>query len=330
MGQKINYWRDKKVLITGCNGFLGSWLTKTLVDLGAKVTGLIRDEISDSLLVSSGYIKKINQVRGTVEDYDLMERVLNEHNIDTCFHLAAQAIVDVANKNPLSTFKSNIMGGWNVLEACRRCDNVKRIVIASSDKAYGSQKKLPYREDFRLQGLHPYDVSKSSLDMISLMYFHTYRLPLGISRCANIYGPGDLNFSRIIPDTIRALVLNKRPIIRSDGKFIRDYLFVEDAVEAYLNLARNLDRKNIRGQAFNFGNQKPISVLELVRKIIAISGKKKNKPKILSKAKYEIKEQHLDCKKARALLKWRPTYNLDKGLEHTYVWYEKYLEGIFK
>jgi len=330
MEQKIKYWRNKKVFITGCNGFLGSWLTKTLVDYGARVTGLIRDEVPDSLLVSKGYINKINQIRGTMEDYELIERALNEDSIDTCFHLAAQAIVEVANRNPLSTFRSNIMGGWNVLEACRRCHSVKRVVIASSDKAYGIHKKLPYKEDFKLQGTHPYDASKSCLDILSLMYFHTYGVPVGISRCANIYGPGDLNFSRIIPDTMRSLILDRRPIIRSDGKFVRDYIFVEDVVDSYLALARNLDRKEVRGQAYNFGNQKPINVLDLVRKIIVISGKEKLKPKILAKAKYEIKKQYLDTKKARTMLKWRPSYNLDKGLEHTYAWYEEYLEGMSK
>lgn len=326
MEKKIDYWKDKNVFITGCNGFLGSWLTKTLVDCGAKVTGLIRDEISDSLLASSGYIHKINLVYGTAEEYELIERVLNEHNIDTCFHLAAQAIVAVANRNPLSTFRSNILGGWNILEASRRCHNVKRIVIASSDKAYGSHKRLPYKEEFKLQGMHPYDASKSCLDILSQMYFHTYGLPVGISRCANIYGPGDLNFSRIIPDTMRALILNKRPIIRSDGKFIRDYLFVEDAVESYLSLARGLEHKGIQGEAFNFGNQKPINVLELVEKIIAISGKKNLKAKILSVAKYEIKEQYLDCEKAKEVLKWRPRYSLIRGLKQTYIWYERYLK----
>ncbi|MFC1698992.1 GDP-mannose 4,6-dehydratase [Candidatus Omnitrophota bacterium] len=326
----MDYWKDKKVFVTGCNGFLGSWLAKTLVDRGARVTGLIRDEIHDSFLVSSGSVDKINLVYGVVQDYELIERVLNEHDIDTCFHLAAQAIVEVANRGPLSTFKTNIQGGWNILEAARRCPDVKRIAIASSDKAYGSHNRLPYTEEFNLQGRHPYDASKSCLDILAQMYFHTYGLPLAISRSANIYGPGDLNFSRIIPDTIRALILDQRPIIRSDGKFIRDYIFVQDAVESYLTLAEHLDRKQIQGQAFNFGNQQPINVLDLVEKIIAISGKQNLKPQILSTAKYEIKEQHLDTKKAQDVLKWRPQYSLDQGLRKTYAWYERYLNGEAK
>jgi len=322
--KEMNYWQDKNVFITGCNGFVGSWLTKTLVDLGANVTGLIRDKMPDSILASTGYIHKINLIYGTTEDYELIKRIINEHCIDTCFHLAAQSIVEVANREPLSTFRSNILAGWNVLEACRQ-PSIKRVVIASSDKAYGSHKTLPYKEDFKLDGRHPYDASKSCVDILSQMYFNTYSLPVGISRCANIYGPGDLNFSRIIPDTMRALILGKKPIIRSDGTFIRDYLFVEDAVTAYLVLARNLDRKSIQGQAFNFGNQKPISVLHLAEKIVVISGKRNFKPKILSKARCEIKEQYLDCAKAMRILKWKPKYSLEKGLKRSYAWYKKHL-----
>lgn len=326
LDREEKYWRGKKVFISGCNGFLGSWLSKALVDCGAEVTGLIKEEIPDSLLVSSGYINKMNIVHGSIESYRLMHKTLQEYHIDTYFHLAAKSTLGRAYRNPLSAFRANILGGCNVLEACRKSPDVKRVVIVSSDKAYGSHKILPYKETFKLKGIHPYGASKSCLDILSEMYFYSYGLPVGISRCANIYGPGDLNFSRIIPDVMKALILNKNPIIRSDGKFIRDYIFIEDAVESFLILARSLDREDIKGEVFNFSNQKPIKVLDLVHKIMNISGKTRLKPVILSSAEHEIRRQYLDCEKARKVLKWRPRHDFDKSLKRTYTWYKNYFK----
>ena len=325
------FWQGRRCLIVGVDGFLGGHLAKRLVAEGAKVVGASPYSREVSSLKLLGVESSIEHItNANVADLDAVQRVFGNHATDICFHLAAVATLPEAAESPLTTFEVNVKGTWNVLEAARRCSTIGAVIVASSDKAYGSHKRLPYKEEFKLQGMHPYDASKSCLDILSQMYFHTYGLPVGISRCANIYGPGDLNFSRIIPDTMRALILNKRPIIRSDGKFVRDYIFVKDAVESYLTLAENLDRKEIQGEAFNFGNQRPINVLNLVGRIIVISGKKNLKPKILSTAKYEIKEQYLDSKKAQDLLKWRPKYSLDEGLQQTYAWYKRHLKGKAK
>ena len=232
-----DFWKDRNVFVTGCTGLLGSHLTKFLVEKNANVVGLVRDIVPKSNLAKSGLFDEINIVRGCVEDFYTLERTINEYEIDTVFHLAAQTIVGIANRNPLSTFESNIKGTWNVLEACRRVPIVKRIVVASSDKAYGDQKKLPYAEDAALIGRHPYDVSKSCTDLLSLMYSNTYNLPVCVTRCGNFYGPGDLNFNRIVPGTIRSVMNNKRPVIRSDGTYIRDYFYVKDGALAYMHLS---------------------------------------------------------------------------------------------
>jgi len=249
---------------------------------------------------------------------------VNEYNIDTCFHLAAQTIVDVAKKFPLSTFESNIKGTWNILEASRNCKTIKRLIIASSDKAYGTHSKLPYKESYPLHGEYPYEVSKTCCDLLAQCYFKTYNLPIAIARCANIFGGGDFNFSRIVPGTIRSLIFDENPVIRSDGTPLRDYLYVEDAVDAYLTLAENLDKNIIKGEAFNFGSGKPISVVDLVNLIIKISGKNYLKPKILNKAIAEIRDQYLSCEKAKKLLKWEAKFNLEDALIRTYEWYEKF------
>ena len=325
MDRKKAYWKDKNVFVTGATGFVGSWLTKALVENGASVVCLIRDVVPRSFLFSTGTINKVNIVYGCLEDYMTVERILNEYEIDTCFHLAAQSIVGVANRSPISTFKSNIMGTWNILEACRHSKSIRRVVIASSDKAYGTHNQLPYKEDYKLLGLHPYDVSKSCADILSQTYYHAYKLPVGISRCANIYGGGDLNFNRIIPETIRSVINDKNPIIRSDGTYIRDYLYIQDAVESYLTLAKHLKDPSISGQAFNFGSEKPISVLDLVNKIIDISGKTNLKPEILNIAKGEIERQYLSCGKARELLGWKASITLEEGLERTYLWFKNFL-----
>lgn len=321
-------WKDRKVLVTGCNGFVGGWLVKALVDLGAEVTGLIRDIVPDSALNLLGYKDRINVVHGDVEDYDLVRRALNEHDIEVCFHLAAQSQVGVANRSPVSTFKTNIMGTLSVLEASRKLGTLEAIVVASSDKAYGVHKTLPYEENFALRGTHPYDASKACADILSQAYFNTYNLPVAVGRCGNIFGPCDPNMKRIVPDTMRALSVCKAPIIRSDGKYIRDYIFVEDAVSAYLSLGEALldKKKGALGEAFNFGTGRPVSVLELVNMMIKASGKKV-KPRILNTATGEIREQYLSSRKARSVLGWKPRHTLESAVKATCKWYGKHLKG---
>jgi CDP-glucose 4,6-dehydratase len=327
MGE-LTFWKNKNVLVTGCTGLLGSWLTRSLVEQGAHVVGLIRDVVPHSNLYRFQLQKKMNTVHGALEDYSVLERSLNEYEVDTVFHLAAQAIVGAANRNPLSTFEANIKGTWNVLEACRHNPKVKRIVVASSDKAYGEHEELPYHENFPLRGSHPYDVSKSCTDLISHTYFKTYRLPVCITRCGNIYGGGDLNFNRIIPGTIQSVLDNERPVIRSDGLFVRDYIYVEDIVAAYLFLAEKMDSSDIFGEAFNFSNEQPINVKDLVEKILKLMDREDLKPVILNEASNEIKYQYLSSEKARNLLGWAPKRALDEGLMDTIHWYEGYLKDV--
>lgn len=320
-------WNNCNVFVTGANGFVGSWLTKALVKRGAKVIILIRDEIPGSSLSYTGIYNKLGGiVKGTLTDYKTVERVFNEYEIDTCFHLAAQAIVSAANRSPLSTFESNIKGTWNILEAARNAQTLERLIVASSDKAYGEHDKLPYTEEFCLHALHPYDASKACADILTRSYFNTYNLPVVVIRCANIYGGGDLNFSRIIPDTIRSVLASKDPVIRSDGTPVRDYIYIEDVVDAYLSLAEKLEKVN--GEAFNFGTNLPISVLDLVNNMIKISGKTYLKPIIKGKGKTkgEIDRQYLSCEKALKILGWKPKYDLNKGLRETIEWYRKYFD----
>lgn len=292
------------------------------------MVSLIRDEVPFSNLYRSGYHKKVTVVRGSVSDYDLLLRALNEYQIEACFHLAAQTIVAIANRSPLSTFESNIKGTWNILEACRHSPTVERIVVASSDKAYGEQEKLPYDEDSPLKGSHPYDLSKTCVDLLAQAYYHTYRLPVGITRCANLYGGGDLNFDRVIPGTIRSLYYDEDPIIRSDGTPLRDYLYMKDAASSYLRLVEALDNEALWGQAFNFSLEMPMSVLTVVQELIAASGKAHLKPRILGsgKLKGEIHHQYLSSKKAREMLQWRPQYSFQQGLKETLEWYYHFFE----
>lgn len=318
------YWNGKSVFVTGATGVLGSWLVKRLLADGAAVTILKRDHVPRSELELSGAITKANIVHGSLEDYWTVERALNEYETDTCFHLAAQAIVQTSNRSPLPTFEANIRGTWNLLEAMRNNPLVKRIVIASSDKAYGDSSRLPYKEDTHpLAGAHPYDASKSCCDLIAQAYAHTYQMPIGIARCGNIYGGGDLNFNRIIPGTIKSALHRESPVIRSDGQYVRDYFYVEDAVDAFIALGEGMDKKALQGQAFNFSPERPLKVIDIVNQILALTPSSV-KPTILNQASNEIREQYLDCAKAHKLLDWRAQTSLHDGLAKTIAWYKAF------
>lgn len=325
MTASSSFWRDRSVFVTGSTGFLGSSLTRELCGRGARVVALVRDRVADSSLVRSGLMARIDVVYGQLEDAATIERAIGEYEVDTVFHLAAQAIVGVANKNPVSTFRANIEGTWNVLEAARRNGAVRRVIVASSDKAYGDHDVLPYDERHALQGRHPYDVSKSCADLIALSYHHTYGLPVCITRCGNLFGGGDLNFNRIVPGTIRTVVDGECPVIRSDGSPLRDYIYVLDAVSAYLRLAEAMEDKAIRGEAFNFGTARPLSVLEITRKILELMGRTDLEPRVLNEARGEILHQYLSSDKARRLLGWEPVASIDSGLKATIDWYRDFL-----
>jgi CDP-glucose 4,6-dehydratase len=322
------FWKDRNVFVTGGTGFLGHWLTQELVDRQANVVGLVRDVVPTAPFFTDGLAGRIAIVRGELEDYALLERALGEYEIDTVFHLAAQAIVGVANRNPLATFETNIRGTWNLLEAARRSPKLTRLVVASSDKAYGIHDKLPYDEDTPLQGTHPYDVSKSCADLIAATYFHTYGLPVCITRCGNLFGPGDLNFNRIVPGTIRSALRGERPLIRSDGTMVRDYVHVKDIAGAYLLLAEKMEAKVFHGQAFNFGTGEPISVLDLTRTILVAAGRTDLEPIILNEAKAEIPRQYLSSDRARERLGWKPGKTLAARLAETIGWYGEYLARL--
>ena len=317
-------WKNTSVLVTGADGFIGGHVAKALAEKGAKVTTIARDIKKINNIGILNLKNKIDIVRGDLINLEDCERAINEYDIEFCFHIAAQAIVGPANRSPLSTFESNIKGTWNILETCRRSKTIKGTIIASSDKAYGQQKKLPYTEDSPLNGYFPYDASKACAEIIARSYFMTYNMPLAITRNANSYVPADMNLCRIIPDVITMLLKDEQPIIRSDGNPERDYMYIKDAVNAYLILAENLHRKEVVGQAFNFGTGKPISVLDLYKKIIKLVGKNAD-PNILGQAKNEIDRQYLDSSKAKDILNWEPKYDLDSGLKETIEWYKKYL-----
>jgi CDP-glucose 4,6-dehydratase len=322
-----SFWLDRPVLVTGATGLLGGWLVKYLLDLNATVVCLVRDWVPQSEIIRKGLINDIRTVRGDVRNQKLLERVMGEYEINTVFHLAAQTIVSIANRNPISTFETNIAGTYRLLEACRRSPAIKSVVLASSDKAYGNQKILPYEEGAPLQGSHPYDVSKSCADLIGRTYAKTHGLPVCITRCGNFYGGGDLNWNRIVPGTIRSIVRGERPIIRSDGQYIRDYIYIEDAVCAYLSLAEQLNQnKSLAGEAFNFSNDKPTSVLALVKLISALMNFKQE-PLVLNEASNEIRDQYLKSKKAHEILGWSPKFQLEDGLKLTIKWYEDFLKA---
>jgi CDP-glucose 4,6-dehydratase len=324
--QVAPFWQDRPVLVTGATGFLGSWLVTRLATLGADVVCVVRDWVPQSELVAGGVLGATKVVCGDVRDQALAERVLGEYEIRTVFHLAAQTTVGVANRNPISTLDSNIRGTWSVLDACRRVSTVEQVLVASSDKAYGAHDTLPYTEAAPLVGRHPYDVSKSCADLIAQMYAHTYHLPVCVTRCGNFYGGGDLNWNRIVPGTIRSIVRGERPIIRSDGQFVRDYLYVEDGVGAYLRLAEAMaDRRDLAGEAFNFSSELQITVADLVQRILTVMGSTLE-PDVRNEASNEIRRQYLDATKARRMLGWSPAFTLDAGLEASVAWYRRFFE----
>jgi len=318
------FWRDRRVFVTGCTGLVGAWTVRALRERGAHVVGLIRDHVPGSELVRGGLFQEIDVVRGCVEDQPLLERALAEYEVQTVFHLAAQTIVGIANRSPLSTFETNIKGTWCLLEAARRCGTNPHVVVASSDKAYGDQDNLPYTEDAPLQGRHPYDASKSCTDILALTYHNTYRLPVCVTRCGNFYGGGDLNWNRIVPGTIRSVLRDEAPVIRSDGSYIRDYFYVKDGAAAYLHLAECMARQpEVAGQAFNFSNEIQVSVLNLVARILRLMHSRLT-PEVRGEALQEIKHQYLSAAKARQMLNWRPRYELDEALSETIAWYRAY------
>lgn len=319
-------WRGRTVLVTGATGVVGSWLCQRLVAEGAELVVLVRDWDPRSELVRSGTIQRARVVQGALEDYASLERALSEHEVDTVFHLGAQAIVGVALRSPLLTFESNIRGTYNLLEACRiHRVLVRNVVVASSDKAYGDSDLLPYTEDMPLQGRHPYDVSKSCTDLLAHTYAHTYGLPVAIARCGNIYGGGDLNWSRIVPGTIRAALEDRPPVLRSDGSNVRDYIYVEDVVDAYLALAARSHEADIRGEAFNFSPESRVSVLAITRAVLDAMGREDLQPIVEGTARAEIQDQYLDSAKARARLGWAPAHDLAAGLAKTLPWYRAFL-----
>jgi len=321
----MGFFGGRNVFLTGGTGLLGSWMVEELVRREANVVCLMRDWVPQSRLALAGLYDRVSVVRGELEDYELLLRALNEFEIETVLHLGAQTIVGTASRSARSTFEANVRGTWNVLEAAKELPQlVGRVVVASSDKAYGVHEQLPYTEDAPLVGRYPYDVSKSCADLISLSYWHSYRVPVAVTRCGNLYGGGDLNFNRLIPGTIRSVLHGERPIIRSDGQFVRDYFYVRDAVDAYLLLAERMDDEAFHGEAFNFGTEEPKSVLALVADLLRLLGSDLE-PEILNEASNEIPKQYLDCQKARRMLDWTPRFTLDEGLSEAIAWYREWL-----
>lgn len=321
------FWKDRSTFVTGGTGLVGGWLVRQLVERGASVVCLVRDWVPQSELVRARLIDRVTVVRGDVADQTVLERILGEYETETVIHLAAQTIVGIANRNPVSTFQTNIGGTWSLLEACRRSPAVRQIVLASSDKAYGEHEKLPYDEDAPLQGRHPYDVSKSCGDLLAQTYAATYGLPVVITRCGNFFGGGDLNWNRLVPGTVRSVLRGERPVIRSDGQFVRDYFYVEDGAAAYLLLAEKLAASpDLKGEAFNFSNETQITVLDLVRRVQDLMGSSLD-PDIRNESGNEIRRQYLSAAKARRRLGWRPLFTLEDGLRRTIEWYRRFLDG---
>ncbi len=321
------FWEDRPTFVTGGTGLVGGWLVNSLLDKGADVVCLVRDHVPQSEFARRSLASRVKVVAGDVTDRTLLERVLGEYEIDTVIHLAAQTIVGIAARNPVSTFESNVAGTWSLLEACRRSPAVKQIVLASSDKAYGDQNGRAYSEDMPLQGRFPYDVSKSCADLIAQSYAATYNLPVAVTRCGNFYGGGDLNWNRLIPGTIRSLIRNKRPVIRSDGLFVRDYFYVEDGVAAYLLLVEKLaENPEFGGEAFNFSDETELTALDLVGLVTRVMGSDLE-PDVKNEANHEMRHQLLSAEKARNLLGWHPQFSLEEGLQRTVTWYREFLNA---
>lgn len=324
MSRSKDFWIDRPTFVTGATGLVGGWLVRRLLEGGADVVCLVRDWVPQSELVRDGLLGRVKVVRGDVRDQSLLERCLGEYEIDTVLHLAAQTIVSIANRNPVSTLETNIAGTWSLLEACRRSPAVKQIVVASSDKAYGEHEELPYNEASPLQGRHPYDVSKSCADLISQSYAATYNLPVAVTRCGNFYGGGDLNWNRIVPGTIRSVLKGEPPVIRSDGQYVRDYFYAEDGAAANMVLAESLASKpELAGQAFNFSNESQVTVLEVVDRLLHLMNSNL-KPEIRNEVTHEIRSQHLNASRAREVLQWKPLFSLDEGLRRTIDWYKAF------
>ncbi len=318
------FWQDRPTFVTGATGLLGGSLVRRLLQAGADVVCLVRDWVPQSELVRARLLDQVKVVRGDVRDQATLERTLGEYEIDTVIHLAAQTIVGIANRNPVSTFETNIGGTWSLLEACRRSPLIKHVVVASSDKAYGEHEQLPYNEEAPLAGRHPYDVSKSCADLIAQAYATTYDLPVAVTRCGNLYGGGDLNWNRIVPGTIRSVLRGQRPVIRSDGKFVRDYFYAEDGAAANMLLAEKLSTDAaLKGQAFNFSNETQVTVIELVQRILRFMNSDLE-PEVRNEAVNEIQHQYLSAAKARETLNWRPLFTLDEGLQQTIAWYRQF------
>ena len=324
MSVDATFWRDRRVLVTGATGLLGGWLVRELVSRDADVVALVRDRVSPSPLDDPAVRHRVTEVSGEAQDLELMVRVVNEYAIETVFHLAAQTIVGTALRDPISTYVSNVQGTWCVLDACRRAGTVGRIVIASTDKVYGNQPTLPYLEDAPLLGRHPYDVSKACADLIAQSYAATYALPVVVTRFGNLFGGGDLNWDRVIPGTIRAALRGVTPIIRSDGTPVRDYVFVRNAVDAYLRLAQQAHRPELRGRVYNFSENRPMSVVDICRKTLEAAGRPDLEIVIEGNARHEIQDQWLDSTRARQELEWTPRHSLEAGLTETVKWYDAY------
>ena len=319
------FWQDRRVGVTGAQGFLGSHVTAMLVELGAEVTAITRDDVPPTP-ITVGWSGRVTDVRGDIADQALVERAFGEYGVTTVLHLAAQTQVGVANRNPVSTFESNVRGTWTVLEACRRSPRVEQVVVASSDKAYGEQAALPYTEDLPLTPRHPYDVSKACADLIASSYHSAFALPVAITRCGNLYGPGDTNWDRLVPGTVRDLLRGRRPVVRSDGTPTRDYLHVTDGAAAILLVAEAMTREQgVVGEAFNFSTETPMSVLEVVRAVGAETGRPDLDPDVRNDAHNEIPDQFLSAEKARRVLSWKPRYAMDEGLADTVAWYRSFL-----
>ena len=319
------FWNGRSVLVTGGTGLLGGWMVQALVQRNSHVVVLVRDSAPTSLLTATGLADRVTIVQGSLSDIDVLRRTMAEYAVQTVFHLAAQSQVRVAKVDPVGTLEANVRGTWNLLEAARACTGVD-VVAASSDKAYGESVTMPYREEHQLKGRYPYDVSKSCMDLICGMYAASFALPVVVTRCANLYGGGDGNFDRLIPGAIRATLLNERFVIRSDGQFVRDYLYVEDAVAGYLTVAEHLAADpTLKGEAFNFGANERHTVLDVVQHILESLGRSDLQPVVLGQASSEIREQYLSADKASARLGWRAQVSFEEGLQRTTDWYRKFL-----